>query len=145
VAISRRRRRSQGFSSVGDSSRRGRELVSLARRSLPLGNKNREYEDRRTYHPEGLDRPVTRVSGRSMRLRVVGVTKKQKQSQYSLPEQIASAPSFRLGFVEPSDVLLCVRRKNRREVMHAKNLAGKKNIFKRSGAGSKNINSNLKC
>lgn len=125
----------------------GRETPRFARRSLPLRDLKREYEDRRTFHPEGLDRPVQRFSGRSIRPRVVGVTKKKSdpRSTFSLSDEFAQAPSFRLGFVEPKDVLLCVRRTTRKEVLHAKKYAGKKKIFRRRGAGSKGINSNFKC
>ena len=67
--------------------------------------------DRRTYHPAPTFRPV-RVSGASgHRLRVPHPFKVQ------LPWQLA--------FHQPKRIAICVRRKMRREVLHAFRLTGK--------------------
>jgi len=64
-----------------------------------------EYEDRRRYHPEGRYRPPAAFL-RSARALVAG-------------------PAHQIGFRAPNRVLLCIRRKQRREVLHALKRTGK--------------------
>ncbi|QXP44302.1 MAG: hypothetical protein [Arizlama microvirus] len=99
----------------------------VLRRSLPVIASG----DRRLFHPAGVLRPVA-ATVRSAR-RLVPARKANQPSRLSIPE--------RIGFAVPRKVLLCVRRKQRREVIHAKRLQSR-------GAGSRktrNIWSDVKC
>lgn len=79
-------------------------------------------EDRRVFHPEGAFRPPLSISiPRKSRLVV--------RKAHFAKSRISTMPST-LGFRVPKRVALCVRRKERREVIHAKRLT-------RRGAGSK--------
>lgn len=70
------------------------------------------FEDRRTFHPGRATRPAFSFNKAASRL-VVG------------------APSFRndlsarVGFAVPSKVAVCIRRKDRKEVLHAFNFYGR--------------------
>lgn len=91
-------------------------------------------EDRRSFHPLGMFRPPRVVGGHPVQPLVVREPAKRKRSQAFLAHQ--------LGFPNPKRVLLCVRRKTRREVLFAKNLS-------RKGAGARrrhrNFYSEVKC
>lgn len=75
----------------------------------------RPVEDRRTYHPLGPMRPPKTWSGHS----VTPVKPKfsNKKFQRNLP--------FGLQFAAPKETLVCVRRKRRKEVLHALKKTGK--------------------
>ena len=77
-------------------------------------------EDRRTFHPEGPNRPARSLSSSRHRLRV---PKTPSRYQYSLKK---SYVPHEIGFVDPERVLVCVRRRQRRQVMHAMKKAGKR-------------------
>ena len=90
----------------------------------------RELEDRRAFHPLSDLRPVRALVRTARRL---VPARKPTASRMSLPEKI--------GFAVPKKVVVCVRRKQRREVIHALRLRGK-------GASSpkrRNIWSDVKC
>lgn len=100
---------------------RGR-FTPTAKRSLPRATTIRRYSkysnympvsDRRTWHPLNSDRPLTTISGGSVR-----VFPKARSSQRS------SAVPAGLAFVNPSRVLICVRRQRRKQVLHALGIAG---------------------
>lgn len=74
-------------------------------------------EDRRTFHPEGPARPARSPRRPRHRLSV------PKKYQYSLKK---SYVPHEVGFQDPQKVLVCVRRKRRREVLHALRKAGKR-------------------
>lgn len=63
-----------------------------------------EIEDRRTFHPEGEARSARSLSG---------------AANHRLMAPLHHA-SFQIGFEKPKQVLVCVRRKTRREVLFAK-------------------------
>ena len=110
-----------------------REVVSQVSkpRLFPLPSLSvvlREFEDRRTFHPLGRAlRPALSFPRAAARLVV-------KPSFRSL--------SARVGFEVPSRVAVCIRRKQRKEVIHALKLTGK-------GAGARfrrrNIWSGIVC
>lgn len=64
-----------------------------------------EYEDRRRYHPEGRYRPPAAAIRDARRL--------------------IAGPAHTIGFKQPNRVLLCQRRHQRREVLHALQRTGK--------------------
>lgn len=85
-----------------------------------------EIEDRRVFHPSGPVRPALNKNGRQHTLKASG------------------APALfspRVGFEDAQRVLVCVRRKTRKEVLHARRKTGKK------GQKSPNFNflSSLTC
>lgn len=107
------------YSSITPSSGR---LVSL-----------REYEDRRLFHPEGVHAPARSFSSTRHRLTSYGQTHKPPLRINSPRSPIApnigwqsafSQVPAAVGFTQPSRVLICVRRAQRREVLHAKRIAG---------------------
>lgn len=75
----------------------------------------RQVEDRRTYHPLGPMRPPKAWSGHSVT--PVKPKTSNKKFQRSLP--------FGLQFSAPKETLVCVRRKRRKEVLHAIRKTGK--------------------
>lgn len=106
--------------------KKGRDiLTSIAKRSLPLshyyderfrvnkkGVTSREVEDRRTFQPlRDFRNPRTKIGGTSR------LTVKNTKSEPLYP------PS-QMSFIEPHKVLLCARRSIRRQVLHAKKIAG---------------------
>ncbi|AZL83019.1 hypothetical protein [Apis mellifera associated microvirus 41] len=72
------------------------------------------YEDRRLYHPDRSMRPV--VSFVKSAARVVA----RQRPSFRQPSQTKAI----LAFADPSRVLVCLRRSIRREVLHAKRIAG---------------------
>lgn len=77
-------------------------------------------EDRRTSYPglKPYNRPVSQLTvGKAARLTLTDATKK-----YSAPAQTKAT----IAFQEPHKLPLCIRRKERREVLHATGKAGGK-------------------
>lgn len=108
------------------SSRVGRDTSDIAKRSLPLPFLTSfpsprpvfttqlslpltEVEDRRVFHPSGPVRPALNRNGRQHQLKASGTLYHP-----------------RAGFQDEHRVLVCVRRKQREEVLHAKRKTGKK-------------------
>lgn len=86
-----------------------------------------QFEDRRQWHPEGTYAPARSFSQSRHRLvaarpkisaRPPRLSKRYSQRLYS--------PTHRIAFSNPSRVLICVRRQQRREVLHA---------FRKTGRG----------
>lgn len=86
-----------------------RLLRPLAPPSLPRHPRS-EIEDRRTHHPLGFFRPARQWSGHGVKPHVVSPAKK-----------FSPALPFNVRFADPRKTLVCVRRKERREVIFAKN------------------------
>lgn len=88
-----------------------------------------EYDDRRTFHPQHASRPAQTFSNVNHKLRHVGTTNLSMFSPRSV------------GFVDAKRTLICVRRKIRKEVLHALNKTG------RSGQNKPkyNIYSGVRC
>lgn len=88
-----------------------------------------EIEDRRFFHPEQDDAPALTIS-RSTVSRTNRLVDRLVTAPGGAVYRINSQTKARLGFDRPSDVATCVRRHQRREVLHALNKI-------RSGRGSK--------
>nr|QJB20432.1 MAG: hypothetical protein [Microvirus sp.] len=94
-------------------------VTSSLSASLPLGVPKKQLrpvlsslsvvEDRRTFHPLRWLRPA-------------GVIKSVRSRSLIIPR---AAQAARNRFAVPADVAICVRRKQRREVLHALNKAGR--------------------
>lgn len=87
--------------------------LSLLRRSLIRSPVLREVEDRRLFTPARVRTAAPIFSRSSTRL---------------VSPQAATRggfPSARVGFAVPRDVAICVRRKQRKEVLHASKFGGK--------------------
>lgn len=88
----------------------------------------RQLEDRRTFHPAGRQRPAAGFYLPRHQLRVA--TPKRAVSVVTEPYQGESpstalfSPPVGIGFVAPRQVAICIRRKTRRQVIHAKGIAG---------------------
>lgn len=80
-------------------------------------------EDRRTHYP-GLSpfkRPVVSAAvGRPARIKLI------ENNRYAAPSQT----KMDLAFDEPKKLAICIRRQRRKEVLHAKGVAGSKNLKK---------------
>lgn len=120
------------------NSARGRVNTYNARQSLPLSTlvnqlvhrtlprqDLRQYEDRREYYPKQLERPAR--SYRSPKSRVFPVSSPQTRrvTHTSLTSGLFNPSVQTFAFAEPSQVLICERRRARKEVLHALRKAGK--------------------
>lgn len=126
-----------------NSFRAGRDTSDIAKwRYLPLSqyvakplSVLRLFEDRRFFHPEGVQAPArsfTRLSHRlEFRAGPLRVSYRPTRVAMGLENPY---PSWKIGFVKPKEVLICVRRRIRRQVMHAFKIAG------RSGLGGPRYN-----
>lgn len=89
--------------------------VALSHLNRLPGRPLLEVEDRRTFHPERSLRPPMTFVGGASRL----VAKRPPSSGRS------SYPGARIGFEVPRAVVVCVRRKQRKEVLHALGKVGR--------------------
>lgn len=84
-------------------------VVRLALSSLqPLFQ---QVQDRRSFHPQGTARPPLKVSGKRTRIDV----RRKPGARASMRPGLSS-----LSFQDPERVLVCVRRRTRRQVLFAK-------------------------
>lgn len=92
-------------------------LPSLVSPLLPSPVLLDEIEDRRLFHPLGDVRPAVAFTGLDGRIGVKpgGV----RGARYSPVVRASPTISSTVGFRDPRKVLVCVRRKQRREVMFA--------------------------
>lgn len=89
-------------------------------------------EDRRVFHPEGPYRPPMTFSARPTRRLVVGKTKKPLVL-YKAPKKLLEVSRLKVPldvprtvrFPRPSNLLMCVRRKIRKEVIFATGNGGR--------------------
>lgn len=91
--------------------------------STGLNDPLSEIEDRRSYHPLGAARPPIYSTG-SLKVKDRSPSKLQRRFGFSPRSQTKGV----LTFANPSNVVLCVRRKTRREVLFA---------TRRNGAGGR--------
>lgn len=113
-----------------NKNRRRRVTPNNAKRSLPTSNNYQsanilsrhltpltQFEDRRTYHPDSIARNATSFFSNAHSLQVpIGKTGRELLEKF---------PSSRVGFTDAKNVLICVRRKQRKEVLHALKKTGK--------------------
>lgn len=120
----------------------GRDDNSIARRSLHLGSSLPPLdsglpEDRRTFYPGPADsRPYRTLYNRPARL---SATPLRTPPSGGAPRPVFG-PSWGVFYEEPSQVTHCVRRKRRKEVIHARGIAGT-----RVRRGRRNERSNYTC
>lgn len=102
-------------------------------------------EDRRTYQPSNVIRSAASFAGRhSARIIPTSLRRAAKfahGSAVNLPDLLQGHVPERLSFFKPSNIPICLRRKIRREVLHAFRIAG------RSGIGPPRYNeySHISC
>lgn len=81
-------------------------------------------EDRRQWHPDGFNRSLRTVFGQpSVSYRVPSLTQRYRPFT-TFRSQMWTLPA-KVGFKEPNKVAVCVRRKQRREVLFAKHKTGR--------------------
>lgn len=85
----------------------------------------RLYEDRRLWHPEGRYAPARSFSRSRHRLREVAPSRVSEARRSRSVSNMSSLPVHRIGFERPERVLICVRRKMRREVLFARRKTGR--------------------
>ena len=92
--------------------------------------------DRRIWHPSSdFHRPVVRLDGRQThrlvaRPLVPAIHAGGSKKAVVRAKRDMAGPTARVAFDRPQEVLLCVRRKARREVLHAAGVAGRRGIKK---------------
>jgi len=88
-----------------------------------------EFEDRRTWYP-GAHIPTGYAPPRTFFGSPARVVLGGPRSGFLGPSRPlrGAYPSFRVGFEHPRSTLVCVRRQQRREVLHAKRVAGRSGL-----------------
>lgn len=125
---------------MAKSSRKRRDAVAIPRRSLPRSVSRkigvakrltwREYEDRRQYHPLQKAAPAHTTKARRASLTLVQRPKARVQmvNPFGLVVTVPAWPSqtkSSVAFARPDRVLICMRRQERKEVLHALKKTGK--------------------
>lgn len=86
-------------------------------------------EDRRVFHPERADRPALAIDGRPARFTLNNRPQKKSRLQARF-RSVASQTKAAVAFQAPRQVLVCVRRQRRKEVLFAKRQAGRRGLRK---------------
>lgn len=104
----------------------------ITRRSLPIRRAKKplpnltHYEDRRLWHPENNNAPAKSFNRSRHRLIVPKRNNRSVSApSYSLHHLFEALP-VTIGFEAPKKVLVCVRRKVRKEILFALNKTGKR-------------------
>lgn len=84
----------------------------------------RVFEDRRAFHPDPI-RPAFASPRRASHLVISPNVNKPRSGTHSLGSTFRGSLPHRIGFEVPRQVVLCVRRQRRREIMHALGKAGR--------------------
>lgn len=105
---------------------------SFAVRPTPIVLNLRSIEDRRSYHPDGPLRPAKTVSGHRIKPLVVKTPTNKKYGWKAI--KAASTVPKKVSFSVPKKTLICIRREQRREVLHALKKT------KRGAGGSRKLN-----
>jgi hypothetical protein len=101
------------------------------RHRLPVPTQSRrliQYEDRRQWHPEKENRPAASFSQSRHRLQIPTRTRKIQKYTHTKSSRSKSPFSYlssEIGFRNAKRILICVRRKVRKEVLFAKKKTGK--------------------
>lgn len=114
-------------------------LLSTIDRSNSVRSTLSEVEDRRFYHPAGQFKPVR--SSRRFTVPTIPVGDRPRARSRARGFLFAPAAIEVMKFKAPRSVAICVRRKSRKEVMHAMGFAGGKTSKNRR----RNSNSNIWC
>lgn len=86
----------------------------------------RPLEDRRKYHPDGRQQAAKSIHKATHRLTVKrGPQGRPLKSRPSALRSPVKALSHKIGFHDAKRVLICIRRKMRKQVLHALKLTGK--------------------
>lgn len=101
-----------------------------------------EVEDRRTHHPLGSFRPPRTVSGVAARVGLAERTVPARARPSLINRKLRSQTKALVAFQEPNRVVMCIRRKQRRQVLHAKGIAGSR---MRMRSPRKNAWSSISC
>lgn len=116
--MARRKRRSRRSDSSGSE----RDLLTswsltptALHRRLARPDELRDIEDRREHHPLGFFRPARKLDGGGSDPVVVRSPKNKSKAFLARG----------LGFARPGAVVVCVRRKQRKEVLHALKKTGR--------------------
>lgn len=132
--MGRRSRRTSRPMNYSEPRARSHKPSPIARSLLraPKTINLRLFEDRRTFHPD-LFRPAVALPRSSSRLIVgEGIRVGRPNTNVSRPDTVRSSfrgsIPHRVGFEVPKDVVICLRRKRRREVLHALGKAGRGGI-----------------
>lgn len=133
-----------GRKSRRDTSRRSAETFDFANEVASPSPKKRvesrpfvthtapkltQIEDRRTWHPDGKTRPARSLNKSQHRL--VIATNRHTSPRSTNPVHTKKAATraaylpHQIQFQAPKQVLVCIRRKKRKEVLFAKKLTGK--------------------
>lgn len=83
-----------------------------------------EVEDLRTWHPDRHVRAFRSPRRARVQVGIPSTAKRRRGKSWAPRLPSFFYPSIRLGFKLPRFVAVCVRRKERREIMHAKGFAG---------------------
>lgn len=86
-----------------------------------------EVEDRRLFHPLGRFAPPKTVAGTPARLTVKDRPPTAKQLASPFMRKVRSQTKAVLTFADPERTVMCIRRKERREVLHALGRTGSGN------------------
>lgn len=111
------KKRSSGPRAVLNNANRQRLLaprLTILTPRIRLTPNLRLVEDRRTWHPDGPHRAVRAINSRP-RLKPVA---------FSAPRLVNVLPT-KVGFKIPDKVAICIRRKQRKEVLFAKRKTGR--------------------
>lgn len=111
--------------------------ISLYNRLAPKTNLFTLYENRRTWHPEGAYRPSRSLVQNYPRITETPPTRTQasyipvwKGDDYVVPHTgeillFKHMNPFKITWEHPLKMIVCLRRKMRKEMMHALGIAGK--------------------
>lgn len=144
--IQRRRERSESVNNYT-----GREVSNFAKRSLPrdyFKTSLRDVEDRRRFHPMGSIAPARRfypAKRKEFRVAGVPVARAQRAAGYRAAHKLEGYEPlpWRIGFADPAGVVVCVRRRIRRAVLHAFGIAGRRGLGR--GGVRRNEFSSIGC
>lgn len=116
-------------------------LLDTIDRSTSVRSTLSEVEDRRTYHPAGISRPARSSRRFTVPIAIqVGDGTSPRSQNSPLRRGVFSSSPIQ-AFKYPRSVAICVRRKSRREVIHAMGFAGGKTTKLRR----RNSNSDIRC
>lgn len=113
-------------------------LLDTIERSSVVRSPLREVEDNRYFHPAGQLKPVR--SSRRFTVPTIAIGDRPlPRGQFPRPRGTFLPAVEVMGFKAPRHVAICVRRKSRKEVLHALGKAGGKTSKRRRRNSTSNI------